>query len=281
MKKRTPWITKCSALLLCMYLLLLTFCILFKGSLSYLKLCIQAYKDTVVLQELDNFRFFANIGTSVYHWKNPWLMMNLLINIALFVPLGLFLGHYLHHIGWKGIVIAGAAGVAFSLCYELIQYTTGFGAFDVDDIVLNGTGAIAGYGFLAFVQIRDRWDVSDRIKYVLIQAITNLNYFLCSTSFYYLFHMNREISKSTGLMLAIGLSACIWYNRLAFWKEMGISKKTMGLLIAGKYVQIFIMEWFIGKWLPYGLGGLVLTILIWAVILLIWHSVDKKIKTFL
>lgn len=281
MEKRTHWRNEYSIILFCIYLLCLTFGILFKGSLSYLKTCIRAYEEGVVLQELTNLHLFSNISTTLYHWKNPWLLMNFLVNIALFLPLGFFLGNQLQNRDRRGMVVAGIAGVAFSLFYELIQHVTGFGSFDVDDIVLNGAGTLAGYGLFVLEQIRDKRNIPVRLKYVLIQAVTNLVYFLCSTSLYYVFHINRDVSKGVGLLLAIGLSSWIWYRRLTFRKAAEWSKKALCLFVFGKCLQIFIMEWLIEKWFPYGQVGLTLAMLLWMAILFMWYSVDKKIKTFL
>ena len=69
-------------------------------------------------------------------WKNC------LLNVALFVPLGLFLS-----VLWQPLRIAGtcaAFGFGFSLFIELLQMLT-FRATDVNDLITNTVGALLGF----------------------------------------------------------------------------------------------------------------------------------------
>ncbi len=75
---------------------------------------------------------------------------NLLGNVALFVPLGLFLpwqSSYLRCF-WRFLLIVGLV----ILDVELAQAATGLGTFDVDDLLLNLLGAALGYVVCRLVQ---------------------------------------------------------------------------------------------------------------------------------
>ena len=69
---------------------------------------------------------------------------NVLLNIAMFVPLGILLP-WIHKLFRKWYVMLGS-GFACSLAIEIFQAITGRGLFDVDDLFANTLGAIFGYG---------------------------------------------------------------------------------------------------------------------------------------
>lgn len=73
----------------------------------------------------------------------PVVIMNLLGNVAAFVPFGLFLpiitGSSLNF--WTTAVLT----FDFSLSVELMQLVTKVGSFDVDDLILNTLGGMIGY----------------------------------------------------------------------------------------------------------------------------------------
>ncbi len=298
LKKRT-------VILIVIYFVFLTFCILFKGSYTYLQACISAYQSGIVSQERVNLHFFQTIGASLYQWKNSWLLMNLLINIVLFVPWGIFLGKKLEK--WDGYrwTVVGILGMILSLCYELIQHFAGIGCFDVDDIVLNCVGTLLGYGLFVVYHNYDQIRLPFWLQYVLMQTAVNLVYFLCCTSCYYIFHINYGMSKATGVFLVIGIGG-MWYHwnferrskstiktidktsETSIYNSIPkniiiqsvdlLNEKKMYLLLVGKCLQILCMEWIIVNWIPYGWGGLVLTILLWIVVLWIWYRLDWKIN---
>lgn len=75
-----------------------------------------------------------------YSLKN-WL--NLLLNVAMFVPVG-FLLPIIHRVFEKWYIMFGAA-LDSTLTIELTQLATGRGMFDVDDIAANALGTMIGY----------------------------------------------------------------------------------------------------------------------------------------
>jgi len=68
---------------------------------------------------------------------------NLVGNIFIFIPLGLFIPLLSRSSKWKTVLVAG---FAISFASEVIQGIFKVGVFDVDDILLNTFGAVFGYG---------------------------------------------------------------------------------------------------------------------------------------
>ncbi len=90
-----------------------------------------------------NFRLFRA-------WREAWNMFsfknwaNVLLNVAMFVPLGIMLP-WIHRIFRKWYAMLCGA-FSFSLTIEVLQTVTHRGLFDVDDLFANTLGAIFGYG---------------------------------------------------------------------------------------------------------------------------------------
>ena len=70
-------------------------------------------------------------------------------NVLLYLPLGLLLPLVWKRASWWRVT---AAGLALSLVTELIQPVVGR-SFDVDDLIANTLGALAGYGVFALVRL--------------------------------------------------------------------------------------------------------------------------------
>ena len=69
--------------------------------------------------------------------SSPSLRLEILNNFWLFIPLGAVLERLL---GRKGIIVC----IALSVCIEVIQYHTGLGLAEFDDIISNGLGSLIG-----------------------------------------------------------------------------------------------------------------------------------------
>ncbi|WP_456785713.1 VanZ family protein [Cellulomonas sp. P5_C5] len=76
---------------------------------------------------------------------------DVVVNVALFVPLGLYLG--LLAPSWRWWKVAGAAA-AVSLGLEVAQYVLAVGSSDLTDVVVNTAGALVGLGLLATARRR-------------------------------------------------------------------------------------------------------------------------------
>jgi len=70
-------------------------------------------------------------------------MVNLFGNIIPFMPIGLLAPLVLRSISWQKALVLG---VATGLTFEMMEVVFRVGIFDVDDIILNALGVMAGYG---------------------------------------------------------------------------------------------------------------------------------------
>jgi len=94
------------------------------------------------------FRTLGRLLRLLTDTDRPWLIrfsvINLLGNVVLFIPLGIFLPKL-----WKKLrsfpgVLLATAGIITAV--EIAQMLTLLGRCDVDDLILNITGAAIGYG---------------------------------------------------------------------------------------------------------------------------------------
>ncbi|ALC84360.1 MULTISPECIES: VanZ family protein [Bacillus] len=103
--------------------------------------------NLIPFRTISNY-LFADINLNI-------IIENLVGNILAFCPLGIllpFLSNRFHK--WRTILLSG---LAVSLFYEIIQFTTALGSFDVDDLILNVTGAALGFlPVKAVLSIRQR-----------------------------------------------------------------------------------------------------------------------------
>lgn len=132
-------------LLLFIYLAILTKLVLFK------------YIPLTELRNLANFDFseirwrssnFVPFETIKLFWYADNLNLNIRIenlvgNIIGFVPFGFILPMLSDK--FRKLFVVMLATFYLSLAYEGLQFLTGFGSFDVDDLILNTLGGILGY----------------------------------------------------------------------------------------------------------------------------------------
>ncbi|MCQ4636691.1 VanZ family protein [Anaerovorax odorimutans] len=116
-------------------------------------------------KQLIPFQFIADfIHGTCFQITEPstWLkaltekyVLQVVFNVLLFVPLGIYLNYYFQ-CGWKKVLL-----IAFSvsLFFELTQlsglygiYPRGYRLFDVDDLLLNTAGGLLGYMAARFVR---------------------------------------------------------------------------------------------------------------------------------
>lgn len=69
-------------------------------------------------------------------------LLNIILNILLFIPFGYLLPSLFPRLRWWQVVLLG---LAFSLCIELLQLITKLGYADVDDLINNTLGAAIGW----------------------------------------------------------------------------------------------------------------------------------------
>ena len=76
---------------------------------------------------------------------------NIFVNIVLFLPFS-FIAILVFRM--SNVIKIALLGCLLSIIIELLQDYTGWGVTDVDDVLLNTTGAIAGYYLCQFFQKR-------------------------------------------------------------------------------------------------------------------------------
>ncbi len=81
------------------------------------------------------------VGTRLDQW------INLLGNVAVFVPFGLLIP-FVFRVRWLSFIIRFASGI---LILELLQLITRRGTADIDDIILNTIGACIGYAVIEII----------------------------------------------------------------------------------------------------------------------------------
>ena len=85
-----------------------------------------------------------------WSWKQWDLQKELiLINVAVFIPVGIITGRLWE---WKGFL----ATVGFSIAIEVIQLITARGLCEFDDVLHNTIGAFIGVGIVMMARARKR-----------------------------------------------------------------------------------------------------------------------------
>lgn len=111
-----------------------------------------------------NLHLFSSY-LEAYHNMSMTLFRNLLLNIALFVPLGVFLPLYTQKLDKVYKVIP--VGFLITLLIETMQYMTRLGIFEVDDILNNTLGVWIGYGlYKTYVNIKKKEKKSHLVGYL-------------------------------------------------------------------------------------------------------------------
>lgn len=132
-------------ILFVLYLLLVIKLLVFKYPYAELKAIMDTWESGVIWEGLDsaNFTLFKTIKMYIHYAYKLNSFENLVGNVVVFLPFGYFLPRvcrWARH--W--IMLLGSA-FFFSLGIELFQLFSAFGAFDVDDLLLNVAGALIGY----------------------------------------------------------------------------------------------------------------------------------------
>jgi len=81
------------------------------------------------------------VGTRLDQW------INLLGNVAVFVPFGLLIP-LVFRVRWLSFIVGFASWI---LILELLQLITRRGTADIDDIILNTIGACIGYAVIVII----------------------------------------------------------------------------------------------------------------------------------
>ena len=94
--------------------------------------------NLTLLQEIGRY-YYWGIRTGNWHL----FILNVLGNVCVFVPLGIFLPKLFAKC--QNPLLTILFSFELSLCVEIIQLITKVGSFDVDDLLLNTLGGLCGF----------------------------------------------------------------------------------------------------------------------------------------
>lgn len=147
-----------------LYLLIVIKVIIFKYPWAHLKEIMDTWEKGVILEGLDTANFTVGKTIRMYIRYRDRLnsFENLVGNVVVFLPLG-YLWPLVHSPARNGWLMM-AETFLFVTGIEVFQLFSAFGAFDVDDILLNCLGAFLGYlGFALTCRYRPQlqrfWDL--------------------------------------------------------------------------------------------------------------------------
>ena len=147
--KRDKWLS----LLFFLYLLFVIKMIVFKYPVSQMQAIVDSWQKDVILEGLStaNFIPFKTIKMYIRYYDLPGIrsFANLFGNILIFVPVGM-LFPFVHKRG-RNIWILLTNAFLFVAGIEIFQLFSAFGAFDVDDIILNCFGVLMGRVLFEFL----------------------------------------------------------------------------------------------------------------------------------
>ena len=136
------------------YIVLIIKFVIFKYPMEQLMEIAKGWRKEIILEGLStaNFTLGKSIKMYIRYFNNFTFwngMANLYGNLLAFIPLGIL---FPFCYGKKG---KGLLTLLFSLIFvpsiELFQLVSAFGAFDVDDILLNVLGCMIGYGIYEII----------------------------------------------------------------------------------------------------------------------------------
>lgn len=127
------------------YILLIIRLVIFKYPLYELREIAAAWEKAVVLEGLDtaNFTPFKTIRMYIKYYERLNSFENLFGNVLIFIPFGYMLPKAYDRLR-SGIMVFSVTFL-FVTGIEMFQLFSAFGAFDVDDFILNNFGALIGY----------------------------------------------------------------------------------------------------------------------------------------
>ncbi len=140
-------------ILFVLYILIVIKVIIFKYPYEELRAIASSWRRDVILEGLGtaNFTPFKTIKMYIDYAYKLNSVENLAGNVLVFVPFG-FLFPFVAREGERFFVMFVNVFV-FILGIEVFQLFSAFGAFDVDDILLNCLGAAMGYGIYRIFMI--------------------------------------------------------------------------------------------------------------------------------
>lgn len=89
-----------------------------------------------------------------WSYDKPELMVENVLNVMVFVPIGLLLGLIFRHIKWWQVLLVGSLT---SISIEVMQFSYKRGFSETDDVMHNTLGCILGYGIYRLLMLALRY----------------------------------------------------------------------------------------------------------------------------
>lgn len=134
-----------------LYMVVIIRLIIFKYPLEHMEMIMRYWSPENIRGGVlsANFELFKTIKMYIHYYARLNSFENLFGNILIFVPFGFLIPHAMEKMKYFLWIFL------FSFCFivdiELFQLVTRFGEFDVDDILLNMTGVIVGWGIFHLI----------------------------------------------------------------------------------------------------------------------------------
>jgi glycopeptide antibiotics resistance protein len=146
--KRTRWLTACA---LTAYGALLIGFVVFKA-MPVIRIGHLRFRFAGTHTGPGNFVPFKTIVPLLIGGGNHLIaMVNLFGNIIPFMPIGLLAPLVVRSLSWQKALVLG---VGIGLTFEVMEVVFRVGIFDIDDVILNAFGVLAGYGAFVIFQRR-------------------------------------------------------------------------------------------------------------------------------
>ena len=110
--------------------------------------------------------FFRNTNRVLkYNWHPFWsyqaieagkdkLLSEIIMNVVMFVPIGLLMGCAFRIMNWKLVLVIGCI---LSVGIELFQFLLKRGFSEFDDVMHNTLGCMIGYGLFSLIRYGYKW----------------------------------------------------------------------------------------------------------------------------
>lgn len=143
-------------------LALVIFCILLVALIGYfgwkrgvryslgillLEYIVLIYSSTVFFRKISEAREF-NL-TPFWSYSQTKLFVENLMNVVIFMPIGLLLVCVFRSMNWKRVLMIG---LCLSVGIEVLQFVMRRGFSEVDDVMHNTLGCLIGYGVFSLVR---------------------------------------------------------------------------------------------------------------------------------
>jgi len=86
--------------------------------------------------------------TPFWSYNRPELLVPNIMNVLVFIPIGLFIGFLVRSIKWWEVLLIG---VIISVSIELLQYCFKSGFSELDDVIHNTLGCAIGFGIVKLI----------------------------------------------------------------------------------------------------------------------------------